>query len=264
MPNIADLRADLDALTADLQSLRAALRVSGAAGYQAAGGAAAITRMDAMEAELRRLTGQIEEARNRIEHLTRDSGRVLEDLEFRLCQLEEHCDLAALLTPADGYQPGPVITLSEPPLPEAEPGATTATERVDFETAQALAAAGDHAGAARAFGAVAADHAGGPLFAEARFREGEALVALGDARAASRAWIDVFAADPTGPRVPAALLGVARLVGGEGQHEAACLFLTELTLRFPDRPEAAEATGLRAGFGCDALLAEPDLPADDQ
>lgn len=257
-PNVADLRADLDAMTADLHSLRGALRVSGAAGYAAAGGPSVIARLDVMEAELRRLTGQIEEARNRIEQLTRLSAGRLEDLEFRLCQLEEHCDLGDLLTPSTG-ETGLVSVYTGSGLGAVTPGpdlaglATTAEERSDFETAQRLAAAGDHAGAARAFGAVASDHAGGPLFAEARFREGQALEALGERHAASRAWIDVFAADPAGPRAPAALLGMGRVVGEEGQRPAACLILGELALRFGDRPEAAEAEALRSQLDCASL-----------
>src|SRR5699024_7660401 len=86
LPNIAEIRAELDSLSAELQALRGALRVSGAAGYAESGGASAIERMDRMEARLRSLTGIIEETRNNIEQIARDSTTLLDDLEFRLCQ----------------------------------------------------------------------------------------------------------------------------------------------------------------------------------
>ena len=55
---LADLRADLTSLGAELKSLRAELNASGAAGFQAAGGDSAIDRMNAMEREIARLTGE--------------------------------------------------------------------------------------------------------------------------------------------------------------------------------------------------------------
>lgn len=255
MPNLADLRADLDAVAADLQSLRAALRVSGAAGYAAAGGPDAIARMDRMEATLRQLTGAVEEARNRIEAVTADSAQRLDDAEFRLCQLEADCDLGALtsgeglggdLTDGPGFAP--------PPAAAPEPTPASAAEQAAFDAAVAQARQGDPRAGAEAFAAFARDHAGGPLFTEARFLEGQALLAAGDARAASRALTDAFAADPDGPRAPAALLAIAQIMEAEGQPGPACAFLSELALRHPGTPEAGQAAPLSDRLACDAAL----------
>lgn len=265
-PSLADLRADLDAVAADLQGLRAALRVSGAAGYASAGGPDAIARMDRMEAALRRLTGQVEEARNRIETIATDSAARLDEAEFRLCQLEDGCDLGAL---ADGGLGGALdIDLAAGSIHAAPAAAGTAgtgttapasaDEQARFDAAMALAQAGDQAGAAAAFAAMAEAHAGGPLFAEARFFEGQAQLALGEPRAAARAFTDVFAADPAGPRAPDALLAVARIMAAEGQDRTACQFLAEVMLRHPGTVPATEAAQLHDGLACDA---DPDLPA---
>lgn len=258
IPNIADLRADLDAVAADLQALRASLRVSGAAGYAGAGGPDAIARMDQMEATLRRLTGEVEEARNRIEAVTRDSATRLDDVEFRLCQIEDGCDLGAL---ADGDFGGTGLDTEVPlPTPATPSSPASAAEQADFDAALALAQAGDAAAAATAFAAVARDHAGGPLFTEARFFEGRAQLALGDRRAAARAFTDVFAADPAGPRAPEALLTVARIMADEGETRPACQFLGEVILRHADSAPAPDATQLYDRLSCDAAL---DLdPAD--
>lgn len=262
VPNIADLRADLDSLTAQLQSLRASLRVSGAIGYATAGGTSAIQKMDQMEAGLRKLTGEIEEARHQIETGLQGSAERLADLEFRLCQLEESCDLGDLMTPSDGSfsiagEPSLDITFDGggrtalPPINTVPLTNASEQERSDFEEAQALVAAGDHASAARAFGRVARLHSGGPLYTEARFREGQELLAIGDQRAASRAWTDVFAADPNGGRAVEALSGVAGILADGGQTEPACLFFTEVTLRYPSHPLAQEAASRITALGCD-------------
>lgn len=259
LPNIADLRADLDAVAADLQGLRAALRVSGAAGYVGAGGPDAIARMDQMEATLRRLTGEVEQARNRIEAVTRDSAARLDEIEFRLCQLEEGCDLGAL---ADGDGLGGPLDIdlsagtveAAPATPVAPATPASAAEQAEFEAALALAQAGDHAAAAAAFAAVARDHAGGPLFAEARFFEGRSQLALGDRRAAARAFTDVFAADPAGPRAPEALLAVARIMAEDGQTRPACQFLGEVILRHAESPATADATQLYDRLSCETEL----------
>lgn len=259
LPNIATLRADLDSLSAELQALRGALQVSGAAGYAEAGGASAIERMDRMEARIRQLTGTIEETRNRVEQTIRDSAALLDDLEFRLCQLEDGCDLGAFMS-ADGD------FLASPPVPAPADGAdrpaaqaSSAAERADFEVAIQLAESGAHEEAAEAFAAFARDHANGPLFAEARFREGQELLTLGDQRGASLAWTEVFAADAQGPFAPVALFGVAEILASQGQDQPACFFLGETLHRYAGNPDIADAAGLYARLDCDTLLeAESD------
>lgn len=103
---LADIRTELSQLSADLQSLRAQLVASGPAGFAAAGGDSAIDRMNAMEARLAQLTGQTEQLQNRIDRIVKDGTTRIGDIEFRLCELEEGCDLGSLTTPALGQQGG--------------------------------------------------------------------------------------------------------------------------------------------------------------
>ena len=98
-PTLADLRAELSQVRAELQSLRAQLVASGAAGFRAAGGDSAIDRMNAMETRLARLTDRTEQVQNRINGVLAESKRRMDDLEFRLCEMDETCDLSALMTP---------------------------------------------------------------------------------------------------------------------------------------------------------------------
>ena len=93
---LADIRAELAQVSAQLQELRSELVASGASGLQAAGGASALQRMDTMEAELTRLTAMTEQLKDRVDKVVKDGTNRVGDLEFRVCELEEGCDPASV------------------------------------------------------------------------------------------------------------------------------------------------------------------------
>lgn len=268
-PTLADLRAELSTLRSDLQSLRGELVASGAAGFQAAGGDEAIDRMNAMEGQLSRLTDRIEQLQNRINRIVEDGTRRLGDIEFRLCEVDETCDLGALTTPelggmSSGGIAGPQVL---PATPSTEPGrspkATTSAEQADFDRANEALGSGDFQRAAQLFGDVARQHAGGPLTAEALYLRGTALDRAGDSKGAAAAWLEGFAASPDGPRAGESLLGIARVIAEDGDAMAACLYLAEIPARFPGSDSAAEAerrmTVLNCGSTGMGLTDEADL-----
>ncbi|MDO5647891.1 tol-pal system protein [Paracoccus sp. (in: a-proteobacteria)] len=247
-PRLADIRAELTTLRSDLQSLRAELRASGAAGYQAVGGAAAIDRMNGIEERLTRLTDDSERLQNRISRIATDSERRLADLEFRVCELDDTCDLSQLTMPVPAGDGGLLAPVR--PVEDAAALPSTAAEQQDFDRAQRLLDDGDYAAAADLFGHVARAHAGGPLTADALYLRGLALDSAGDPRGAAVAWLEGFSADPDGKRGGASLLGIARVIAGEGNATAACLYLAEIPARFPGSDAATEAEMRMTNFGC--------------
>lgn len=268
---LADLRNELAMLTRDLETLRGQLVASGAAGFAAAGGDTAIARMDAMEARLSQLTNQTEELQNRINRVVRDGTNRVGDIEFRLCEMEEGCDLGALTsTPELGSLGGgtgatPVPMPDAAPAPSASPAGTAASrsEQADFDRAQEVLGQGDFRGAAKLFATVAEAHAGGPLSAEARFLQGHALDSAGDQPGAARAWLQSFAGDPNGQRAPEALLGLSRVMAGMGHAEESCLYLMEIVARFPDEAAREEADRRMGSQGCAPMEDEAGLPAGE-
>lgn len=271
---LADLRADLKALAAELKALRAELNASGAAGFQAAGGDSAIDRMNAMERDLARLTGEAERLRKRIDQVVRDGTNRIGDIEFRLCEMEEGCDLGALTTPTLGDQSagtggvvggvvgGPVAAAgpatghpagADPVTPSAGVP-LTAAERRSFEAASAAMQQGDFPRAAELFAAFARTHADSPAAAEAQFLRGAALDSAGDAKGATAAWLSAFAAAPTGPRAADALLGLSRVAAVGKAPSAGCVYLTELTTRFAGTPQADEAERRSTAANCAAAM----------
>ncbi len=247
---LADLRGQLSDLRGQLQSLRSELRASGTAGFQAAGGASAIDRMNAMESHLMQLTNQAERLQNRINSMSRDTDRQLADLEFRLCEIDDTCDLSSLTTTVPHAGGNPDVAPAAPAPSSGDDPAATRSEQEDFDAARAVLEQGDHARAAQMFADVAQTHAGGPLTAEALFLRGQALQLAGQPREAAAAWLEGFAADPDGPRAGESLLGIATVIEGQGDATAACLYLAEVPARFPGTPQAATAEQRVAELGC--------------
>ena len=272
---LADIRAELNQLSADLQSLRAQLVASGPAGFAAAGGDSAIDRMNAMEARLAQLTGQTEQLQNRIDRIVRDGTTRIGDIEFRLCEMEEGCDLGSLTTPTLGEQGGSVPlppsdqqgALTQPKTPSSG-AAATAAEKADFDRAREVLGQGDFRRAAELFAAIAETHVGGPLTAEALFLRGTALDSAGDLEGAGVAWLESFAANPNGPQAADALLGLSRAMSAKAGPQEGCFYLQEIVARFPDAPQAAEAERRIAETGCDAPVEgsaedlDPEAAAD--
>lgn len=250
---LADIRAELSQLAASLQSLKSEL-VSSGTGLQAAGGATALDRMNTMEAELSRLTSQTEELQNRIDRVVADGTNRVGDLEFRLCEMEEGCDIANLpITATLGGEAGSAA----PALPA--PGATPAPsggaelavgEQADFDRARAVLDQGDFRGAADLFATFTQTYTGGPLTGEAHFRRGEALSQLGETANAARAYLEGFSGSPDGPFAADNLLRLGTSLGQLGQSQEACVTLAEVGTRFPAHPATAEAASQMRRLGC--------------
>ena len=100
--SLADIRQELSVLFVEMQRLRGELNTTGGA-MGAGGGGTVLARIDAIEAELRRLTDQTEQLQIRVERVVADGTNRIGDLEFRLCELTPDCRIADLAaTPALG------------------------------------------------------------------------------------------------------------------------------------------------------------------
>ncbi len=258
---LADIRAELDLLMADFTALKSEL-VQSAGAATAAGGGDALQRMDAMEAELTRLTAKTEEVELKLNKVVTDGTNRIGDIEFRLCEATEGCDPATLPeTPVLG---GGAAAAAEPAAPAAggaavvpDPAAGGAAapelalnEQADFDKANALYTSGDFRGAADQFASFAQNYPGGPLTQEAAFLRGEALGQLGDTAGAARSYLEAFSGQPSGPRAGQALLKLGQALGALGQTPEACVTLQEVGTRFPGSLDAGNAQTAMQGLGC--------------
>jgi tol-pal system protein YbgF len=253
---LSDIRAELAALAAEFNALKAELVSTGAATSGAAGGDA-LTRMDTIEAELARLTARTEQVELKLNRVVADGTNRIGDIEYRLCEVTEGCDPANLgATPTLGGATGaggaggtgaPAVTEAAPATGGAE---LAVAEQADFDRAKEVLGSGDFRGAATLFATYAQSYPGGPLIPEAHFLRGEALNSLGETSNAARAYLDAFSADPQGPRAPDALLKLGEGLGALGQVPEACVTLAEVGVRFPGSIAATQSTVAMQGLGC--------------
>ena len=246
---LADIRAELAALYADVSALRNELVASGQAG-QGVAGSTPLDRLNSIEAELTRLTSKTEDLEFRITRITRDGTNRIGDLEFRLCELEPGCDIANL---GDTPSLGGVDVEPDAPAVESIPNSgpsLAVAEEADFERAQEALASGDFRTAADLLATFNETYPGSPVAVDAHFLRGQAFDNLGELTNAARSYLAAFSGNPEGPLAPAALTKLGISLGALGQTQDACVTLGEVAQRFPAAPEVGEAANAMANLGC--------------
>ena len=248
---LADLRLELGSLAAEFNSLKAELVQSGGANTGIAGGSA-LERMDAMEAELSRITARAEEIELRLNRVVADGTNRIGDLEFRLCEATPGCDIAAIgQTPTLGGDAGQAAAPVIADAPAATGGAELAIgEQNDFDRAKGVLGQGDFRAAADLFAAFTQSYPGSPLTQEAHFNRGEALSQLGETSNAARAYLEAFSGSPDGPMASESLLKLGEALGQLGQTPEACVTLGEVGTRFPGSVAATQADVAMLGYQC--------------
>ncbi|MES2144934.1 MAG: tol-pal system protein YbgF [Pseudomonadota bacterium] len=247
---LADIRGELTALMAEFNALKGELVASGAARTGAAGGDA-LQRMDAIEAELTRLTSKTEEIEIRLNRVVTDGTNRVGDLEFRVCEMTKGCDPATLGATAPIGGADPTTPPPADPTAPATGGVEMAVgEQAEFDRAKGVLDSGDFRGAETLFATYAQTYPGGALTPEAHFQRGEALGKLGETSNAARAYLDAFNAAPDGARAGDALLKLGEALGALGQTPEACVTLGEVGVRFPGSLPATQAQVAMQGLGC--------------
>jgi tol-pal system protein YbgF len=253
---LADIRQELTVLFVEIQRLKGELNTTGGVSGSAGAGPM-LDRVNALEAQLTRLTAKTEELQFRIDSVVKDGTNRVGDLEFRLCELEADCDIGALGdTPTLGGGALPDVaapTTPTAPLDPAAPGSgqLAVAEQADFDAAMAAMDEGRTQDAADLFGAFLSAYPGGPMSGEANYLRGEALSELGQVADAARAYLASYSGTPEGPRAPEALFKLGMALGELGQTTEACVTLGEVANRFPASGVVGEAQAARSRLGCD-------------
>ena len=260
---LADIKVELTVLMAEFNALKSELLSSGAAATGAAGGDA-LQRLDALEAALVQLTATAEEVELKVNRVVTDGTNQIGDIEFRLCEVTEGCDIAnlpeiAVLGGAAPVEVAPVQPLAGD-VETGEAGGVTGgdsggaelalSEQADFDRAKEVLAAGDFRAAADLFATYAQSYPGGPLIQEAQVLGGDALAQAGDISGSARSYLAAFSGNPEGSFAPEALMKLGMALGALGQVNEACMTLAEVGNRFPGSPAAGEASFAMPGLQC--------------
>ena len=250
---LADIRQELSVLYVEIQRLRGELNTTGAPSGSGGTGTV-LTRIDAIETELRRLTSATEELDLRVNRVVADGSNRIGDLEFRLCELEAGCDIGTLgettTLGGDMAEPAALPPVSTGSDNAAAAVSMAAAEQSDFDSAMALFEEEDFADAAMQFEAYTETYPGGALSAEAHFWRGEAEAAQGAWNRAARAYLASFSGAPDAPRAPESLFRLGTSLQELGQSEEACLTLAEVENRYPSSSSVLDARAAMTRFGC--------------
>lgn len=255
--SLADIKAELVQLQAQFVQLKAELVASGGA-TGAAGGGDALQRMDAIEAELTRLTARTEEIELQLKQVVADGTNRLGDLEYRLCEQTQGCDPTQLPeTPVLGggdvsAAPSPAPAAETPsPAPDAQnSGDLAVNEQADFDRAKGVLDSGDFRTAADLLATFAQTYTGGQLTQQALVLRGDALDKLGDVPNSARSYLQAFSGQPTGPYAGQALTKLGQQLGKLGQTNEACVTLAEVGKRFPGSVDAGNAAQAMTALAC--------------
>lgn len=245
---LADVRQDLSILYVEIQKLKRELSTTGGTSVQLQGGST-LDRVNAIEAELQRLTGRTEELKNRVDRVVADGTNRIGDLEFRLVELEGG-DISQLgeTTTLGGEAEIASATRSLGPI---SGGAQLAVgEQADFDKAKEAFDAGSYETAVIQFDEFSQTYTGGPLTTEAHFWRGKSLAALGETSAAAKAYLEAYTGDPEGILAPDSLLELGLTLDSLGAAEEACTMLGEVQTKFPGSAAADEANEVWASIGC--------------
>lgn len=244
---LADVRQELVFLNTEIQMLNRELSTT-SGGTVPSGSGTMLQRTDALEQELRRIIGVIERLQFRIDRIVADGTKRLNDMHFRIVELEGGDIMNLPKIPVLGGAELPTGT------PTTASGGTgvelAASEQSDFDNAKAAVEAGNHADGVLKFDQFLETYPGGPLTGQAHYWRAEALAAQGDWQTAARAFLESFSGTPKGIKAPKSLYRLGASLAQLGQIEDACTTLAEVELRYPNAVEVSEARSDMTALSC--------------
>jgi len=226
-----DLRYRLGVIDAELADIRARFGEAPATWggrAPAAAGSDVTLRLDRLEAEIRLLTGKIEQMQFDQRTVAKDAARRFGDIDFRLTELEGG-DISAIapVQLGGGQQTGPRVAAG----PQV-----SISERGDLDRAiEDVKQRRFDIGEDRLRGFLT-DHPGSPLKAEALYWLGESQFVRGAHQTAARSYLNGYNTDRAGPAAAQNLYRLGVTLGRLGQVSEACLTLREVRTQFPNDP----------------------------
>ncbi len=211
-----------------------------------------LDRVGALEEEVRRMRGRLDETDFRNRQLSQAVEKLQGDVDFRFQQLEDRGGGRSRRGDSGGGGGSGSAAVAETaaPAPRAAAPAPRTPERVIAEGQAALNRRDYAAAEAAAREALATRNS--PRAADAQILLADALVGKRDFAGAALAYNDAYTRGRSSPKAPDALLGLANSFTNLGHRREACDTLDDLRSNFPNlRPAQAErAVETRRRAGC--------------
>ncbi len=216
-----------------------------------------LSRVDALEDQVRRLRGRIDETENLVQQQGAELGKRIDDLAFQMQNPG-----GALAPPGSPEQPAtslgqPPTPLGGPPAPAApaQPGGQPApvhrTPELVMQEGNAALARRDYPAAERAAREVLTGYRTSPRAYDAQFLLAQALAGQRQYSQAAIAYDDSYNRSRKGAHAADSLVGLAGALAAINEKKAACDTLAKLRAEFPkprpDQREAAVSIARRTG-----------------
>lgn len=248
----------VDAMEAEIARLRSAI-----------GSGSTLQRLDGLEGELARLTGQIEQLQFAVRNQEDASKRKLEDLEYRIIELEGG-DPSVLFQNDEDQSGGASDQGALTPPPNQSGGgsgtpagggalgvitstaAVSGAERASYDAAVAAVTAGRTAEGAQALERFIAEYPDSALTGDAHYWLGESYFKSGEYQSAANRYLDGAELFPGSPKAAESLYKFGVTIGILGDADVACSTFREVRQRYPNESaiiEQAETEGRRLGCG---------------
>ncbi len=211
-----------------------------------------LTRVDALEDQVRQLRGRIDETQNQLQRQNDDLGKRIDDLAFQVNPQggSRRAQPSATPTASDGdTEPSPG-RLAPPPGVRPTASARPRTPEVALQEGNAALTRRDFVNAESSAREVLANRTS-PRAYDARLLLGQALYGEHQYAQAAIAFDDAYNSSRKGSHAQDALLGLAGSLSAINEKKAACDTLTRLRTDFPkphpDIAAGAAATAQKTG-----------------
>jgi TolA-binding protein len=215
-----------------------------------------LSRVDALEEQVRQLRGRLDETQNQVQQQTAEFGKRIDDMAFQ-SQNPQGGGASGLppQRPGSGLAPPPMPLGAPPPTAGGPPpppsGPAPRTPEMTIQEGNAALARRDYAAAESAAREVLTGNRTSPRAYDAQFLLAQALAGQRQYSQAAIAYDDTYNRSRRGAHAPDALLGLANSLTAINEKKAACDTLGKLRAEYPSpRPdirEAAASAGQRAG-----------------
>jgi TolA-binding protein len=223
-----------------------------------------LSRVDALEEQVRQLRGRLDETQNEVQRQGADLGKRIDDMAFQGQNQQGGAPgpppqppPSNLAPPPGAYPPGPPapVALGGPPLPPgaaAPPaGPVHRTPEIAIQEGNAALARRDYTTAEAAAREVLNGSRTSPRAYDAQFLLAQALIGEHQFSQAAIAYDDTYNRSRKGAHAQDALLGLANSLTAINEKKAACDTLAKLHSEYPtprpDIRDAAVGTAQRAG-----------------
>ncbi|RJF80749.1 tol-pal system protein YbgF [Oleomonas cavernae] len=276
-PALAQAPADLGALREQLAQMSQTVTELHLAQSTVAPGAAAQLelRLSALEEEIRRMTGKIEEAQNSAEQVDAKLKNLQEDTEFRLNRLEQATGVLAGGAPAAGAgaagagaapapsSPPPATTAAATPAapPPAtgggnpggpSPASSSPAALTAYDKALGSLRRGEYDQAEGELKSFIAAFGSDKLAGNAQYWLGETYYVRGNYDLAAKAFLDGIKTYPGSAKAPDSFLKLGMSLIQMNQKDKGCQVLAELPTRYADASQTikSRADRERKAAGC--------------